>query len=143
MNIWAAKAGFDCRAYRLRYLDGTTIFEVDHPDTLAWKMAKLREALPKLPDNVRYVKIDFNQGRLPEELIRADFQRSRPAVFLWEGVTNYLTVAAVDAVLHLSLSADSQESCAHSGSLRPLSLGGPESREILGLSCLACRKVPA
>ena len=46
-----------------------------------------------------HVKIDFNQGRLPEELIRADFQRSRAAVFLWEGVTNYLTVEAVDAVL--------------------------------------------
>ena len=92
-------AGFDCRAYRLRFLDRTTIFEVDHPDTLAWKMAKLREILPKLPVNVRYVELDFNQGRLKEELIRADLQPLRPVVFLWEGVTNYLTGEAVDAVL--------------------------------------------
>jgi methyltransferase (TIGR00027 family) len=92
-------AGFDCRAYRLRYLDRTTIFELDHPATLAWKMSKLREVLPELPENVRFVKIDFLQGRLPEELIRAGFQPSRPAVFLWEGVTNYLTGEAVDSVL--------------------------------------------
>ena len=92
-------AGFDCRAYRLRFLDRATIFEVDHPDTLARKIAKLRELLTKLPDNIRYVKIDFNQGKLAEELLRAGFQPSRPAVFLWEGVTNYLTFQAVDAVL--------------------------------------------
>ena len=92
-------AGFDCRAYRLRVLDRTTIFEADRPDTLAWKMTKLRETLPKLPGNVHYAELDFNQGRLKEALIRADFQPSRPAMFLWEGVTNYLTAEGVDAVL--------------------------------------------
>jgi methyltransferase (TIGR00027 family) len=92
-------AGFDCRAYRLRYLDRTTIFEVDHPVTLARKKAKLHEVLPKVPDNVRYVQIDFMEGRLSEELLRGGFESSRRAVFLWEGVTNYLTAEAVDAVL--------------------------------------------
>jgi methyltransferase (TIGR00027 family) len=91
--------GFDCRAYRLHGLERTTIFEVDHPATLAWKIATLRELLPKLPDNVRFVEIDFNQENLPETLIGAGFQPSLPAVFLWEGVTNYLTPEAVDAVL--------------------------------------------
>lgn len=92
-------AGFDCRAHRLRYLDRTTIFELDHPDTLGWKKAKLHAVMPKLPDNVRYVKINFMKERLSEELLRAGFECSRPAVFLWEGVTNYLTAATVDAVL--------------------------------------------
>jgi methyltransferase (TIGR00027 family) len=92
-------AGFDCRAYRLPDLDRTTIFEIDHPATLAWKMSKLREVLPELPGNVRFVEIDFMQRSLPEELIRAGFQPSQPAVFLWEGVMNYLTGEAVEAVL--------------------------------------------
>jgi methyltransferase (TIGR00027 family) len=92
-------AGFDCRAYRLPYLNRTTVFEVDYPDTLASKLACLRDVLPKIPDNVRFVEIDFNRQILPEALRRAGFQSSRPAVFLWEGVTNYLTAEAVDSVL--------------------------------------------
>jgi methyltransferase (TIGR00027 family) len=92
-------AGFDCRAYRLPQLHEATIFEVDHPSTLASKLAGLREALPKVPENVRFVEIDFNRQRLPDALARADFQSSRPAVFLWEGVTNYLEPASVDSVL--------------------------------------------
>jgi len=92
-------AGFDCRAYRFPQLAAATIFEVDHPSTLALKLNGLRKALPEIPGNVRFVKIDFNQQSLPEELMRAGFNLSSPAMFLWEGVTNYLTPDAVDAVL--------------------------------------------
>jgi methyltransferase (TIGR00027 family) len=92
-------AGFDCRAYRLPGLKSTTVFEVDHPSTLATKLGCLRNVLPKVPDNVRFVEIDFNRQALPEALTRAGFQSSQRAVFLWEGVTNYLTAEAVDSVL--------------------------------------------
>lgn len=92
-------SGFDCRGYRLAYSNGTAVFEVDHPATLAAKIACLREVLPKVPDNVRFVEIDFNHQVLPEVLNRAGFKSLRPAVFLWEGVTNYLTPGAVDSVL--------------------------------------------
>ena len=92
-------AGFDCRAYRLLYLNRTTVLEVDHPATLAIKLACLREVLPKVPDNVRFVEIDFNHQALQEALKHGGFQSSQPAVFLWEGVTNYLTPEAVDSVL--------------------------------------------
>jgi methyltransferase (TIGR00027 family) len=93
-------AGFDCRAYRLPCLNRTTVFEVDHPTTLATKFTRLRDLLPKIPVNVRFVEIDFNRQMLPEVLTQSGFQPSRPAVFVWEGVTNYLTPAAVDSVLH-------------------------------------------
>jgi methyltransferase (TIGR00027 family) len=92
-------AGFDCRAYRLSVLGRTRLFEVDHPTMIATKLACLREVLPNVPDRVRFVEIDFNHQRLPEALTRAGFQGSQPAVFLWEGVTNYLTPEAVDSVL--------------------------------------------
>jgi methyltransferase (TIGR00027 family) len=92
-------AGFDCRAYRLAGLGGAKVFEVDHPSTLATKVRVLRTALPKVPENVKFVEIDFNRQSLPEVLCEAGFQRSKPTVFLWEGVTNYLTAEAVDLVL--------------------------------------------
>ena len=92
-------AGFDCRAYRLPGISTATVFEVDHPDTLACKLSCLRNLLPQLPANVRYVQADFNREKLPERLAAAGFSSSLPAVFLWEGVTNYLTPEVVDSVL--------------------------------------------
>jgi methyltransferase (TIGR00027 family) len=92
-------SGFDCRAYRLPQLNNTTVFEVDHPATLAAKLDRLRQALPTLPANVRYVEIDFLRQTLPQVLADAGFQSSRPAVFVWEGVSHYLTPEAVNSVL--------------------------------------------
>jgi methyltransferase (TIGR00027 family) len=91
-------AGFDCRAYRLSSFDRTKVFEVDHPATLARKLGCLRHISPK-PGNVHFVEIDFNRQLLPDVLAQAGFQPSRPVVFLWEGVTNYLRPEAVDSVL--------------------------------------------
>jgi methyltransferase (TIGR00027 family) len=92
-------AGFDCRAYRLPGINSTTVFEVDHQATLAWKLSCLRAALPQLPPNVRFVQADFNRESVPQLLAQAGFDASLPAMFLWEGVSNYLTSEAVDAVL--------------------------------------------
>ena len=92
-------AGFDCRAYRLPRLNRMTVFEVDHPATLTLKLACLRQVLPKIPDDVRFVELDFNNQTLSEGLGQAGFDPSRPAVFIWEGVTNYLMPEAVDSVL--------------------------------------------
>ncbi|HXY26595.1 MAG TPA: SAM-dependent methyltransferase, partial [Candidatus Acidoferrum sp.] len=92
-------AGFDCRAYRLPQLNSTTIFEVDHPSTLASKLGGLRQMLPEIPDHVRFVEIDFNHQELSEVLARSGFQLSSAAIFVWEGVTHYLSPAAVDSVL--------------------------------------------
>lgn len=50
---------------------------------------------------MRYVGIDFNRESLSEALQNAGFDRSRPTVFLWEGVTNYLTDEAVNSVLQV------------------------------------------
>ena len=59
----------------------------------------MRDALPKIPETVRFVEIDFNRQALPDVLTGAGFQSSKRAMFLWEGVTNYLTTDAVDSVL--------------------------------------------
>jgi methyltransferase (TIGR00027 family) len=92
-------AGFDCRAYRLAGIGSAAVFELDHPATLSVKRAHLRRALANLPHNVRFVEIDFDRQSLGEVLAQAGLDSLSPAVFLWEGVTNYLSADAVDAVL--------------------------------------------
>jgi methyltransferase (TIGR00027 family) len=92
-------SGFDCRAHRLPEAASATIFEVDHPEMLVLKEARLKHMVPAIPDNIRFAPIDFNRQSLPQVLANAGFNRSIPALFLWEGVTNYLSEDAVEAVL--------------------------------------------
>ena len=92
-------AGFDCRGYRLSGINDVTVFEVDHPATLAVKLSRLGRAIQELPANVRFVEIDFDRQSLAEALNERGFDPSQPTIFVWEGVTNYLGASAVDAVL--------------------------------------------
>jgi methyltransferase (TIGR00027 family) len=91
-------AGFDCRAYRLSEMAGAKVYEVDHPATLAVKREILSEALLEIPNSVRFVETDFNRRRLREVLMEAGFESQQPTMFLWEGVTNYLSRETVDDV---------------------------------------------
>jgi methyltransferase (TIGR00027 family) len=92
-------AGFDCRAYRLLILNSREVYEVDHPLTLERKRKQLKERFGRLLRNLRYVPIDFNRDDLRCTLQQAGLTGSVKTVFLWEGVTNYLTAEAVDSVL--------------------------------------------
>lgn len=92
-------SGFDCRVYRLPQVRGVATFEVDHPATLAAKLSRLQGLIGQLPPSVRFVDIDFACQNLAEGLRGAGFVCEQPAVFVWEGVSNYLSSSAVDAVL--------------------------------------------
>lgn len=92
-------AGFDCRAYRLRNSASTIIYEVDLRTMLAFKRSKLGQNGGALQANVRFVEIDFDRDNLPMVLADAGFDSTAPALFIWEGVTNYLSADAVDSVL--------------------------------------------
>ena len=92
-------AGFDTRSYRLPGLHGITVFEVDHRDTQATKRRVLERALSAPPKHVRFVATDFNQRDLASAMTAAGYRESARTFFLWEGVTNYLTEAAVDSTL--------------------------------------------
>jgi methyltransferase (TIGR00027 family) len=98
LQIVILGAGFDCRAYRLPGLRSVTVFEVDHPDTLAIKRAILERAAVAT-SHVRFVPTDFNQRALPPAMAAAGYRESARTFFLWEGVTNYLSAEAVDATL--------------------------------------------
>ena len=91
-------AGFDCRAHRMPELSGSTVFEVDRPETQASKRAHLAQ-LSSLRNDVRYVPVDFLRDDVATRLTDSGWQADRPTLFVWEGVTNYLTEAAVTSVL--------------------------------------------
>jgi methyltransferase (TIGR00027 family) len=93
-------AGFDTRAYRLTdLLKGTTIFEVDRPQTQEVKKRRVAEALGGAPPNVVYVPVDFEHEHLAEVLARHGHDPIRRTCFIWEGVTMYLPAEAVRATL--------------------------------------------
>jgi len=92
-------AGFDTRAYRLPDLRAVTVFEVDHPDTQASKRRILERVLPAPPTHVRFVGTNFNRSGLESAMAAAGYSESVRSFILWEGVTNYLTEAAIDSTL--------------------------------------------
>jgi methyltransferase (TIGR00027 family) len=99
-------AGYDSRPYRFAdHLENVAVFEVDHPATSAAKQAKLQRLLGTLPGNVKFVPVDFNVEKLADKLRQGGYAEGRKSIFLWEGVTPYLTAEAVDEVLRFIVSS--------------------------------------
>ncbi|MFC7439794.1 class I SAM-dependent methyltransferase [Laceyella putida] len=92
-------SGFDSRAYRIPHIRKVRVFEVDQSHTLSTKQRKLVRLIGQLPAGVTFVAADLNVQQLEQTLTKAGFDRSRPAFFIWEGVTQYLTEQAVDRTL--------------------------------------------
>ena len=88
-------AGFDTRAYRLPSNTRMRVFEVDSPHT---QMVK-RETLQKVgidSSAVTFVAADFEKDDWLACLSAAGFVPRERTLFLWEGVTMYLTREAVE-----------------------------------------------
>lgn len=93
-------AGYDSRAYRMQeQMQRTTVFEVDFPPTQELKKLRIRESLQQFPKNVVFVPMDFTKEDLQTVLRKAGFQRDQKTVFVWEGVSFYLSEPDVSATL--------------------------------------------
>ena len=92
-------AGYDSRAYRFDLAGRVKTFEVDHPATQADKLAKLRAVFGKVPEHVIYVPVDFNTQTLEGRLTESGYDPNLKTLFIWQGVTMYLTINAVDTTL--------------------------------------------
>jgi methyltransferase (TIGR00027 family) len=92
-------AGYDARAYRLEALAEARVFEVDNPNTQVQKRERLRKISKADVGLVIYVSLDFDRDSLRDALARASFDPQSRTLFLWEGVTNYLTEDGVNATL--------------------------------------------
>lgn len=88
-------AGYDTRALRLGFLRALPVIEIDHPSTAKLKQERVIRSMGRLPENVTYIPVDFNQQGLEELIILQQVDASLPTAFVWEGVTNYLTADAV------------------------------------------------
>ena len=92
-------AGFDTRAYRIDGMDNVRVFEVDLPGWRQEKKTRLEKVLGAVPENVTLVGIDFDRQDLGDALSAAGFHTSERTLFIWEGVTQYLTADAVSSTL--------------------------------------------
>ncbi len=93
-------AGFDARAYRFEELKrGVKVFEVDHPASQAVKLEKLEQIFGSWPAHVVFVPVDFNSQSLDRRLFESGYDERLKTLFIWQGVTQYLTPEAVEATL--------------------------------------------
>lgn len=76
------------------------IYEIDQPDTLAWKQQRLVEAGFGIPNNLNFVPVNFETSSWWDELLKAGFNTSKPAVVACTGVTLYLTKEAIISTLN-------------------------------------------
>jgi methyltransferase (TIGR00027 family) len=98
-------AGLDTFAYRQpSWANSLEIFEIDHPTTQQWKRKRLADAGITVPENVRFVPVDFEKEVLAAALPKARVSLDAPAFFAMLGVSQYLTEAAFDQTLRFVLS---------------------------------------
>lgn len=93
-------AGYDSRPYRFKDLiRDTRIFELDIQPTQQRKREVLYQAKVHIPEQLVFVSINFNTDNIGEVLVKAGFVKSKQALFVWEGVTYYLSAKVIDDTL--------------------------------------------
>jgi methyltransferase (TIGR00027 family) len=127
-------AGYDARAYRFEALKQVRVFEVDHPATQAAKLNKLEAIFGAPPAHVTYVPTDFNRETLAERLFASGYDELSRTLFIWQGVTQYLTAQAVDDTLAFVAQHSGPGSCIIFDYMDPALLrGAPGHGEISGM----------
>ncbi len=91
-------AGLDTTAMRWGGLKPDIEFiELDHPDTQAHKISKLKEKNIAIPDNLRFVTFNFTDHTLGEALRKGGVDFNAPSLLPWLGVQMYLPDETVKA----------------------------------------------
>lgn len=91
-------AGMDTFAFRrLDLCEQLQVFEVDHPQTQAFKRRRLAEAGFEPPRALHFVPADFEQEGLTTALKRSSYDPQALTFFGWMGVTYYLAPESVFA----------------------------------------------
>jgi methyltransferase (TIGR00027 family) len=84
-------AGFDTFAFRQKDLpEDFTIYEIDHPTTQAFTLKRLQEMKIEIPENVKFVPVNFKKDSLRDQLMHAGFDNQKLAYFSLLGVGMYL-----------------------------------------------------
>jgi methyltransferase (TIGR00027 family) len=88
-------AGYDTRTVQLQNDRRIHCFEVDLPETQQLKLKLLRQCGVDT-NGVTFVSANFLTDDWLNNLAKAGFDRTRPTVFLWEGVSYYLSREAME-----------------------------------------------
>ncbi len=94
-------AGYDTRAYRFSELvTSATFFELDFPATAQRKAQIVSENQERLPNpKLEQLEIDFQKQSIRSVLSQSDFDTQKPSLFIWEGVSMYLSRVALRETL--------------------------------------------
>jgi methyltransferase (TIGR00027 family) len=93
-------AGMDTFAFRRPDLcQQLQVFEVDHPETQAFKRRRLADAGLKTPRALHFIPADLEQESLATALKRSSYDPQALTFFGWMGVTYYLAPESVFATL--------------------------------------------
>lgn len=76
------------------------VYEIDQPDTSAWKQQRLIELDFGIPKYLHFVSVNFEASSWWEELLKAGFDSNKPAVVACTGVSLYLTKDAIISTLN-------------------------------------------
>jgi methyltransferase (TIGR00027 family) len=88
-------AGLDARAWRLPWLGGTTVYEIDQPSVLQFKSETLRKRGVRPRSDLVNVAVDLRQD-WPTALQYAGFDASAPSAWTAEGLLPFLPAAGQD-----------------------------------------------
>jgi methyltransferase (TIGR00027 family) len=89
-------AGLDSFAQRNTEINSQVdIYEIDQPETLAWKKEKLFENGYNIPNNLHFVPVDFETSSWWNELLKKGFNIRQKTFISCTGVTLYLTKDAI------------------------------------------------
>lgn len=104
------------------------VFEIDKPETQAWKRKRLLELGWGVSSNLQFVPVDFEAGDdWWEKLAMSGFDAEKPAVIASTGVSMYLTPEANAATLR-QIAAFTPGSTFAMTFMLPLDLLDPEER---------------
>lgn len=91
-------SGLDARAYRLAWPAGTTVYEIDQPEVIAFKSQTLADFGAEPTAQRRAVAVDLRFD-WPEALKAAGFDPALPTAWSAEGLLGYLPPEAQDKLL--------------------------------------------
>ena len=92
--------GLDSRAFRLDWPAGTTVYEIDQPQVVAYKTATLESAGAMPTAERRTVRVDLRDD-WAAALTSAGFDPSQPTAWLAEGLLPYLPAEAQDRLFEI------------------------------------------
>ncbi len=97
-------AGYDTRGIRFGLADkDIPVFEVDHPATQKRKLDVIRQLENPSAEKITYVPVRFNSQDMGEQLYASGYRNDLRTLFIWEGVTYYISKPAVVKTLDFTV----------------------------------------